>query len=54
MVCHFWFFNHRFKIQDFICNGCNDLATLCVNISDIAIINVEGADYRFIIPKSKF
>ena len=22
MICHYWFFNHGFKCQDFVCNGC--------------------------------
>ena len=42
----FKFFNHGFKFQDSICNGCHDLTTLCLNISDIAIITVKGAAYR--------
>ena len=25
MICHFWFFNHGFKFQDSLCNGCHDL-----------------------------
>ena len=42
MVCHYWFFNHRFKFQDSVCNGYRDLTILCVNISDIAMIIVKG------------
>ena len=49
MVCHYWFFNHWFKYQDSVCNGCHDLLMQCVNISDIAIITVKGAAYCFII-----
>ena len=41
MACHYWFFNHGFKFQDSIYNGCHDLAILCFNISDIAIITVK-------------
>ena len=22
MICHYWFFNHGFKFQDSVCNGC--------------------------------
>ena len=32
------FFNHGFKFQDSVCNGCHDLTMLCLNLSDIAII----------------
>ena len=31
------FFNHGFKLQDSVCNGCHDLTMLSVNISDIAL-----------------
>ena len=24
-ICHYWSFNHRFKFQDSVCNGCHDL-----------------------------
>ena len=45
MICHYCFFNQGFKCQDFLCNGCHDLANLCLNISDIAIITVKNVDY---------
>ena len=38
MVCQYWFFNHRFDFQDYVCNGCHDLTMLCLNISDITIL----------------
>ena len=31
------------------CNGCHDLTTLSVNISDIAIITIKNVDYHCII-----
>ena len=49
IVCHYWFFNHGFKFQDPLCNGCNDLTMLCLNLIDIAIITIENVDYRCII-----
>ena len=49
MICHYCFFNHRFKFQDYVCNGCHDLAMLNVNTSDIAIKTVKNVDYRCII-----
>ena len=49
MICHCWFFNHGFKFQDSVCNGCHDLITLSVNVSDIAIITVDNVDCRCII-----
>ena len=49
IICHYWFFNHGFNFQDSECNGCNDLAMLCLNMSDINIITVKNFDYRCII-----
>ena len=45
MICHYWLFNHRFKFQDYVCNGCHDLTTLCLNISDIVIITFKTVGY---------
>ena len=49
MICHFFFFNHGFKCQNYVRNGCHGLTMLSVNISDIAIITVKKVDYRCII-----
>ena len=49
IICHYWFFNHGFKFQDYITNGCHDLTILSVNINDNAIITVKNVDYRCII-----
>ena len=48
-ICYCSFFNHEFKFQDFVCNGCHDLTMLSVSISDIAIITIKNVDYRWII-----
>ena len=42
MVKNYWFFNHGFKYQDSVCNGCHDLLMLCVNISDVTFINIKA------------
>ena len=47
MICHCWFFNHGFKFQDYVCNGCHDLTMLSVNISDLAIITIKKYWLRF-------
>ena len=49
IMCHYWFFNHGFKLQDSVCYGCHFLTILCLNISNIAIITVKGVAYRCII-----
>ena len=43
------FFNHGFKFQYSVCNGCYDLSMMCINISDIAFITVKNVDYRCIM-----
>ena len=54
-VCHCWnFLNYSFKSQQNVCNGCHDLLMMSVNLSDIAILNIKGPNYRCIISlKSK-
>ena len=49
MICHYFFFRHEFKFQDYVCNGCHDLTILSVNINNIAIITVKNVDYHCII-----
>ena len=49
IVCHYWYFNQGFKFQTSACNSCHDLLMLCLNIKNIAIIIVKGADYCCII-----
>ena len=43
MICQYWFFNHGFKFQHSICNGCHDLTMFSANISNIAIA-IIGVD----------
>ena len=49
MICHYWFFNHGFRFQDYVCNGRHDLTMLCLDMSDITIITVKNIDYFCII-----
>ena len=51
MICHYWFFNHGFRFQDSVCNGCHDLTVLHLNISNIAItdITVKKVNYCCVI-----
>ena len=49
-ICHYWYFlNHSFKFQPKICNRCQDLLMMSMNLSDSAILNIKGSDYRCII-----
>ena len=49
MICHYSFFNHEFKFQEYTCNGYHDLTMLSVNTSNIAIITIKNVDYCCII-----
>ena len=42
-------FNHGFKFQNSVCNGCHDLTILSVNINDIPIITITNVAYCCII-----
>ena len=46
-ICHYWYFlNKGFKFQPNVCNICHDLLIMYMNLSDIAILNIKGSDYR--------
>ena len=49
-ICHYWYFlNDSFKFQPNVCNSCHDLLMMSINLRVIAILNINGSDYRFII-----
>ena len=49
-ICHYWcFLNYSFKIQPNVCYRCHDLLMMSMNLSNIAILNIKGSDYRCII-----
>ena len=51
-ICLYWYFlNKGFKFQANVCNGCRDLLMMSMNLSDIAISNIKGADYCYIISR---
>ena len=49
-ICHYWYFLDKwFKFQPNVWNGCHDSLMMSMNLSDIAIWNINGADYHCII-----
>ena len=53
-ICHYWYFLSKgFKFQPNVCNRYHDLLMMSMNLSDIAILNIEGADYRWLSRISK-
>ena len=55
-IYHYWYFRQGHfllgrvtQFQKSICNGCNDLLMLSLDISGITIFTVKGIDYYCII-----
>ena len=49
-IYHYWYFLDKgFKFQSNLCNRCRDLVMMSMNLSNIAILNIKGADYCCII-----
>ena len=50
-ICHhYWhFLNYSFKFQPNVCNRYHDLLMMSMNLSDIAILNIQDSDYCCII-----
>ena len=48
-ICQYrCFLIYSAKFQPNVCNRCHDLV-MSMNLSDIAVLNIEGSDYRCII-----
>ena len=45
------FLNEGFKFQTCACNRCHDLLMISMNLSDITILNINGAYYCCIVSK---
>ena len=51
-ICHYqYFLNKGFKFQPHGCNRCHDILMMSMNLSNIAILNINGVDYRCIVNK---
>ena len=48
MICRWWYFNHGFKFQNFVYNGCHDLTMLCLINSDTVTITIKSVNYHCI------
>ena len=46
-ICHYWYFLDKgFKFEPYPCKGCHDLIQKAMNVNDVAIVSVNGSDYR--------
>ena len=51
-ICYYWYFlDKAFTFEPYVCNGCHDVLVVSVNLSNIAILNINGADYLCSINK---
>ena len=50
MHCHFWYFKDvGFKFESHVCNGCHNVLMTAYELKNIAILNVKGIDFRYIL-----
>ena len=50
IICQYCYFLYMgFKFQSTMCNGCNNLLMMSLNINHIIIFNIIGIGYRCII-----
>ena len=44
-ICHYWYFLDKgIELQPDVYKGCHGVLMMSMNLSDIAILNVNGAD----------
>ena len=48
---HLNYLKLKFNFQPHACNGCDDLLMMSMKLSDIAVLNIKGADYCYIISR---
>ena len=46
---HLNYLKIKFNFHPHVCNGCDDLLMMSMKLSDIALLNIKGADYCYII-----
>ena len=46
-----YFLNKGFKFKSYVSNGCHNLLMMSMKLSDIAILNIKGSNYRCVISK---
>ena len=49
ICCFFYYLNYSFKLQPNVCDRCHGLPMMPINLSDTAILNIKGSDYRCIV-----
>ena len=50
MLCHYWYFKDvGFKFESHVCNKCHDVLMTAYELKNIAILNVKGVDFTYIL-----
>ena len=50
MLCHYWYFKDvGFKFKWHICNICHDILMAPDKLKNIAILNVKGVYFRYLM-----
>ena len=50
MLCHYWYFKDvGFKFELHVCNKCHDILMTAYELENIAILNVKGVDFKFLL-----
>ena len=47
MICHYWYvLDNGYKFEPEVCKGCHDITKIAFELQNIAILNIQGVDYR--------
>ena len=50
MICHYcYFLDLNYSYEPELCHGYNDISMMAYELENIAILNVKGVDYWFVI-----
>ena len=46
-ICYYWYFlSKNFSYEPYLCNGCHNLMQKAMNFNDVAIVSVNGRNFR--------
>ena len=46
-ICHYWYFlDKNFNYEPCLCNGCHDLLQKARSFNNVAVVPINGSEYR--------
>ena len=49
-LCHYWYFKDvGFKLEPNVCNKCHNVLMTVYELKNIAILNLKGVDFRWML-----